>query len=236
MVNTGNKDLEAEKSGSFTTGFTYEATDDTRFHFNLYYQYFDNEISLLENDKLLEREGLFGENKRVIRDQYGNLIRILNSYGNFSGSKTAGIDLEYDLIWQTKLYGSFKWSTEITGVLFHKAEVIPGQGFDDVNGDLGNTDGRLNTSLRWHLGDWNTLLSADFLPSTDENDIKLKSTIVTNLQTKYQLSKQMYASFGAYNLFDIEPPNNKALGWPYYMAGFEFVQGRTLYLDVSYTF
>jgi len=236
VVNTGNKDLEAEKSGSFTTGFTYEVTHDTRLHMNLYYQYFDNEISLLGNDEVLEREGQFGKNKRVIRDEHGSLIRILNNYGNFSGSKTAGIDLEYDLIWQTKSYGLFKWSTEVTTVLFHKVEVIPGQGFDDINGDLGNTESRLNTSLNWHLGDLNTLLSIDFLPGTDENDIKLESAIVTNLQTKYQFNKQMYTSFGVYNLFDSEPPSNKALGWPYFMADTEFVQGRTLYLDVSYTF
>jgi iron complex outermembrane receptor protein len=235
VVKIGNKDLEAEKSGSFTTGFTYEKTNDSRLHFNLYYQYFDNEINFLSNDDVLEREGQFGENKRVIRDEHGSLIRILNTYGNFSGSKTAGIDIEYDLIWQTKSYGLFKWSTQVTSVLFHKVEVIPGQGFIDINGDLGNTESRLNTSLSWHLGDWNTLISADFLPNTEENGIRLKSALVTNLQTKYQFNKHMTTSFGVYNLFESELPSSQALGWPYYTAD-ELVQGRTLYLDVSYTF
>ncbi len=235
-VVTGNKKLEAEKSGSFTSGFTYEITDDKRFHFNLYYQYFDNEISLLNNDKVLEREGLFGDSKRVIRDEQGNLIRILNTYGNFSGSKTAGIDLEYDLSWQTKSYGFFRWSTEVTGVLFHKVEVIPGEGFDDINGGLGNTESRLTTSLRWHGGDWKTLLSFNFLPPTKENNIKLNSAIMTNLNMRYQLNEQFYGSIGVLNLFDSQPPNNQALGWPYYNADIAFIQGRTLYMDLSYTF
>lgn len=235
VVKTGNKDLKAEKSGSFTTGFTYEKTNDNRFHFNLYYQYFDNEINFLSNDDVLEREGKFGQNKRVIRDEHGSLIRILNTYGNFSGSKTAGIDLEYDLSWQTKSYGLFKWSIDFTSVLFHKVEIIPGQGFTDINGDLGNTESRLNTSLYWYFGDWKTLLSADFLPGTDENGIELKSTFVTNLRTQYRFNKHISISFGVDNFLDSEPPSSQALGWPYYMVD-ELVQGRTLYFNASYTF
>jgi len=235
-VINGNNKLEAEKSGSLTTGFTYEVANDTRLHMNFYYQYFDNEINLLPNYELLKREEKFGENKQVIRDEHGNLIRLLNSYGNFSGSKTAGIDLEYELTWQTQSYGEFTWSNEFTAVLFHQVEVIPGQGFDDINGELGNSESRLNTSLRWRKGDWKTLLSVDFSPATADNNIKLEAAAMTNLYTRYQINKQANISVYVLNLLDSEPPNNKALGWPYFMADTLFVQGRTLNLGFSYTF
>lgn len=233
---SGNNKLEAEKSGSFTSGFTYEVADDTRFHMNLYYQYFDNEISLLSNEDILEREGNLNDANKIIRDEQGNLTRILKSYGNFSGSKTAGMDIEYELIFQTQAYGLFKWSTEVTGVLFHKVEIIPGQGFDDINGNLGNTESRLNTSIRWHFNDWKTSLSFDFLPETKDNNIKLKSTILANFYTKYQISKKISSSLGVLNFFNTDPPSNQALGWPYYIADTSFIQGRTFYMDLSYTF
>ena len=235
-VITGNNKLEAEKSGSLTTGFTYEVANDTRLHMNFYYQYFKNEINLLPNDELIKREGQFGETKRIIRDEQGNLIRLLNSYSNFSGSKTAGLDIEYELSWQTQSYGEFKWSNELSAVLFHDVEIIPGQGFDDVNGNLGNSESRLNTSMSWYIGDWKTLLRFDFTPPTKENNIKLKAATLANLQVRYQINQQANVSFAVLNMLDSEPPNNRALGWPYYMADTLYVQGRTLNVNFSYTF
>jgi outer membrane receptor protein involved in Fe transport len=232
----GNTNLEAESSASYTTGVTYEGKYGKRFHLNLYYQYYDNEINLLSNDELLTREKNHNVSRQVIRDQQGELIRIIKSYGNFSGTKTAGLDIEYDRSWQTKNYGVFKWITRLSGTIFHKVEFIPGEGFEDVAGELGVSEGQIYTAFKWHKDDWKSQLSLKYYPSMSENNIRLSSYLVANLHIQKELNKQTKLSIGGLNLFDGTPPNNTALGWPFFYADETFIQGRTLYLDFSYSF
>ncbi len=234
-VISGNSSLEAETSASFTSGFTYENKNNTRLHLNLYYQYFDNEISLLSNDELLHREQNHGGNGGIIRDEQGQLTRILQLYNNFSGTKTAGIDIEYDINWQTKSSGTFTSSTGISATIFHKVEMSPGDGFNDLSGELGKSEGRLYTALKWQKADWKSQISFDFQPSTQEYDIKLSSYLVTNFSLQKQLLKNSKLRFGLLNVFNSKPPSNNAIGWPYYFADELFIQGRTLYLNFSYT-
>ncbi|NQZ82010.1 MAG: TonB-dependent receptor [Colwellia sp.] len=232
----GNENLEAESSASYTAGFTYESKQDSRFHLNLYYQYYDNEINLLSNEELLIREKEHNVSGQVIRDQQGELIRILKSYDNFSGTKTAGFDIEYDRSWQTKKYGEFKWITRLSATVFHNVEFIPGEGYEDVSGDLGVSEGQLYTAFKWYKGDWKSQLSLKYYPSMSENNIQLNEYVVANLHIQKVLNKHARISIGALNLFDGTPPNNSALGWPFFYADELFIQGRTLYLDFSYSF
>jgi len=235
-VISGNANLEAESSASYTAGFTYESKRDSRFHLNLYYQYYDNEINLLSNDELLIREKKHNVSEQVIRDQQGELIRIIKSYDNFSGTKTAGIDIEYDHLWSTKSYGEFKWITRLSGTIFHDVELIPGEGFEDVSGELGLSEGQVYTALEWRKDKWKSQLSLKYYPSMSENNIKLNEYFVANLHIQKEINKHLRLSIGALNLFNDTPPSNTALGWPFFYADEIFIQGRTLYLDISYSF
>jgi outer membrane receptor protein involved in Fe transport len=231
----GNVNLEAESSASYTAGFTYEGKNQSRLHLNLYYQYYDNEINLFSNDELLTREKEHNVSTEVIRDQQGELIRILKSYDNFSGTQTAGFDIEYDHSWQTNM-GVFKWMTRLSGTVFHKVEFLPGEGFEDVSGELGLSEGQIYTAFKWYVDDWNSQLSLKYYPSMSDNNIKLNEYVVANLHIQKDLNKDTKLSIGALNLFNATPPNNKALGWPFFYADETFIQGRTLYLDFSYSF
>jgi len=230
-----NRQLAAEESISLTAGFTYETNDIARFHFNMYFQSFENEINILSADELLEREDKYKKYNNIIRDETGQINRIIQRYDNFSGTKTFGIDLEYEYNWHKLPIGTVKWQTYLSASIFHKVEIFPGEGFTDVSGEFGRNKGKLYSGLSWKKGDWKARVSANFEPATKEYDVKLSSFVVTNLFIQKVLNKKSRLNFGVMNLFDLTPPNNNAIGWPYYFADDLYVQGRTLYLHYSFS-
>ncbi len=234
-VTDGNENLEAEKSKSASIGFVYQPDKNSRFSFNFYRQEFTNQIAQFPLFDLLEIEADNGSHSDIIRNQAGQIERINRQFGNYSGARATGMDIEFEYIWQTR-FGTFNYDLDFSATLDYEIETIKGQGFVSIDGDIGRAGHRFTTGLGWKNNAWNARLNALVIPSMEQQETELGSWIPLDLQINYDLKFGGRVVFGIRNLLDDDPPTSQALGFPFYIASNADITGRVPYVRYIQTF
>lgn len=232
-VTEGNSALDAEKSKSLSIGSVYQPDGDLRFSFNFYLQQFSNQILRLPPEEVTRREAELGANERVHRNSNGIIQSIDLNYDNFSGVQTQGIDLELTHTLIDNHSGRWGYFISATGVIKYQAELLKGDGFRDIEGD---SDGRAEFGIDWQINDIDARLKINYVPASENAGVKFNRWILTEFNLNWQISSKGKITFGIINLFDVKPPNDPNIGFPYYQSELFALQGKMPYLRFRHSF
>jgi iron complex outermembrane receptor protein len=166
--NSGNEDLFEETGDTWTIGISMEPSFMNNFRLAIDYY----------NIKITDAVGSYG-NEQILfqcyassapwgsdnpfcgdiqRDDEGQAFEILQRLYNLDETKTDGIDVTFDWLFDIGEYGDLSWRFNYTHIMNHETTFTTNDGKETVsyNGqlDYGIFEDVANTSLTWRTGDW----------------------------------------------------------------------------------
>ncbi len=247
----GNPNLDPEESENFNFGLIFEPTD----NLNIGIDYWNYDI-----DDLISRNAQFIVNKfgndpdLVTREPSiggvpGQITNIIDTFVNFGGLETDGIDFDIGYKMDTS-FGEFKFSYILTYTLSYDeerptAEVDangnPVFGDVDLNGEFEHPEYRWTTTIDWAKDDWSANVRVNYIDSYNDDveagitDHEVSSWTSVDTSVTYLGFDDIKLTVGATNLFDKEPPFAKGD-----FMGFDTkthsAQGRFAYAQFSIAF
>ena len=165
--NIGNPELFEETGDTFTLGISMEPSFMNNFRIALdYYNItITDAISSFGNEQILEQcydsTAAWGPTNPfcndIHRNSEGQMYEILQRLYNVDETKTDGIDLTWDWLFNTGA-GDLIWAGNYTRIFNHETTFVTNDGFETVsyNGqlDYGIFENVANTSLTWRKDGW----------------------------------------------------------------------------------
>ena len=219
--NGGNKDLEPEKSDSFTAGIVFEPIKNLVFTLD----YFD--IKVKNQNTTISETAIFADPvkyaDKFIRNADGSLNYINTTNQNLGGIKTSGFDA--GIAWRSPMTttGQFGASIDGTYVTDYQYQENKGMPWIGVAGSYAGLDYQAivlrwkhTANLDWRYENWAINLQQNFSKGyTDQNsggqDHKVSDYITYNLSGTYKGFKNLELTMGLKNMFDAEPPASNVL-------------------------
>ncbi len=250
----GNPDLRAETADvlSLGTGFYWGAGQSARFELNAGYFSIDFEDRVVQpsSDQLfqLEAQDLLPPGL-VVRDDAGNLERLVALPLNFAATQVEGIDFSFT--WRQAVGQRDELSLAVAGVRYlgYENQIIAGQPIQDVLGTIGwpvEVNGHI--TLGWARGALSANLIGNYVDSY-VNDLdpvvfgtpdRVDSWSTLDLNAQYAPENRdgwlegLRIGVGFDNLLDEEPPFVQGLlGYDPSRAS---VRGRSYFVELSYSF
>ncbi|MGI2260013.1 TonB-dependent receptor plug domain-containing protein [Shewanella sp. GXUN23E] len=235
----GNEDLEAEESTSLSVGIVWNVTDALDFELSYYDIEIDNVITTMDSQDILNQEaagvdvsGLLFRNPDTGKIDYLVLPKM-----NLGTMSTSGIDFNARYLLETSV-GEFRFGAETNYVISWEEKDGPSSPMQDVVGELGSPQYRINLNTTWTQGDWSAALFGRYTASQEENylskgETKLARTDgqwILDAQVGYNLPWNAKVEAGIRNLLDEEPPLNDYLGFPGYDTYLYDPIGREYYI------
>jgi outer membrane receptor protein involved in Fe transport len=165
--NSGNSDLFEETGDTWTLGFSMEPSWLKNFRIALdYYNItITDAVGSYGNEQILFQcyasEVAWGPDNPfcgdIQRDEDGQIYEVLQRLYNLDETKTDGIDLTWDWLFDIK-HGDLTWRGNYTHIFNHETTFTTNDGHETVsyNGqlDYGIFEDVANTSLTWRYGGW----------------------------------------------------------------------------------
>ncbi|ATE72252.1 TonB-dependent receptor plug domain-containing protein [Lysobacter capsici] len=265
-TSAGNPNLKPENGKSYGFGIVWSPSDHFDVSVDYYSIRLDDQVTNLSSSRILREEAdcrlgqtIGGEPRdinspncqdvlsRVIRNpsdapvQPDQVRRVLINAINAASERTDGIDLKSNFRWSTGRFGDFNTRVGYTLVLKHDYQQFSDDPKIDVRNSLDYTDWRskVNASLGWNIGRWNSNLTAlryGSLPNGDGSG-RIAPYTRYNGSVSYRLSDQASVSLIVNNLRDSRPPADRSGGgWPFYPVGNYDPYGRQFWLEANYKF
>ncbi|MEC4725268.1 TonB-dependent receptor [Shewanella sp. D64] len=236
----GNEQLEAEESTSLSVGIVWNATDALDFELSYYDIEIDNVITTMHSQDVFDMElaGLDVSDILIRNPDTGKVDHIVLKNMNLGKMSTSGIDFNANYLLETGI-GEFRFGAETNYVLTWEEKAGPDAPMEDVVGELGSPQYRINLNTTWTQGEWDASLFARYTASQEETYLNSdKETLLTktaaqwilDLQVGYNLNWDAKVNVGVRNLLDEEPPLNDYLGFPGYDSGLYDPIGREFYI------
>ena len=248
----GNPSLKPETSDQALLGFAFQPTSWISMGVDYWQVKLDDRIRTLSPALMIANYDLFKDS--FFRDTTGNVSYIQAGWVNAAQSETKGLDFNAtatDRIFDGRLTGAVNG----TKMISHRERLIASQPLTEFVGKWSNVTlylpWKVNGSLGFKKGDWNTTLSANYSSGYEDED---RTPYTVNEPTKRKVSpywtanlfstwtgiKGLTVTAGVINLFDKEPPftwhnvdNVIGAGWDPRVAD---PRGRTLQMSFSYKF
>jgi iron complex outermembrane receptor protein len=241
IIASGNPDLDAEKSRNYGLGLVWDVTD----AWNLTLDYWRIKVEdAVNNDPqfYVDNEAFFTDN--VIRDENGNIERVLSPFQNIAEIKTWGVDLDTGLTWGTAAAGDFRFGVVGTYLGSFEREPVPGAGFEELAGKDGRPHWRGQGVLSWSKADFEGSLTVNYiggydrrLEGRDDDHVDAWTTVDAQLSWYPHPVSSGKLTLGIDNLFDEKPPEDPYFqGWPFFNRALHNARGRYVYLGYSHTF
>ncbi len=248
----GNPTLKPETSEQALIGFAFQPLSWFSVGMDYWQVKLDDRIRSLSPALMIANYDLFRDN--FIRDANGNVSYIQAGWVNAAQSETKGLDFNVTGIGNV---GGGRLTAKLNGtkMISHKERLIASQPLQQFVGKWSNVTlylpWRIDGSLAYKKGAWNTTLSARWSSSYDDENRAaytanapftrtVEPYFVTNLFTTFSGVKNLTVTAGIINLFDKEPPftwhnvdNVIGAGWDPRVAD---PRGRTVQLSFGYKF
>ena len=248
----GNASLQPETSKQALLGFVLQPTPGLQFGMDYWQIELEDRIRQLSPALMIANYDLFKSN--FIRDAAGNVSYIQAGWVNASQSETKGLDFNVRAS-DSMAGGRATLTVNGTKMISHKERLITSQPLQQFVGKWSNVTlylpWKINGSLAFKKGDWNTTLSSNFSSGYDDEDRaqytvnqptsrKVASYWTQNLFTTWTGIKNLSVTAGIINLLDETPPftwhnadNVVGAGWDPRVAD---PRGRTLQVSFNYKF
>jgi iron complex outermembrane receptor protein len=248
----GNPTLQPETSKQALIGFAFQPLSWFSVGMDYWQVNLDDRIRQLSPALMIANYDLFRDN--FIRDANGNVAYIQAGWVNAAQSETKGLDFNVTGIGNV---GGGRLTAKLNGtkMISHKERLIASQPLQQFVGKWSNVTlylpWRIDGSVGFKKGDWNTTLSARWSSSYDDENRApytvnqptsrtVEPYFVTNLFTTFSGVKNLTVTAGVINLFDKEPPytwhnvdNVIGAGWDPRVAD---PRGRTVQVSFGYKF
>jgi iron complex outermembrane recepter protein len=259
----GNRNLNPEKSRSFTLGSLFEPTRDLSIGVD-YFQISQRDlIGIPSADGILDAfiRGFNPATLTSTADSSNVFTKLVNgkpvidfiqaTFGNFGEQVTKGVDVSIKAKLPRTSLGNLRWDLESTILLSQKTRNVGDTEFGPNGvGAYLNSFGpvprvKFVSSLDWDRGAWGAGLQyawqqgyTDHQPGADGNPRKVKAYGLFNLSGNYNGIRNLKLTAGVLNLLDTDPPfsnqgNTFQVGFD---PSYSDVRGRTFYVKASYKF
>ncbi len=251
----GNKDLQPEKSKSFTLGMVIEPARNLTMSVDYFNIRIKNQISALDEGSIFDDPAKYGN--LFVRKPDGSLSYIVDTNANLGNVKTQGFDLGLAYRLPKTDYGNFGFSIDGTYVTqYDYQKENGGQYFNNLavyGGGVGAAGGvvfrwKHTATLNWSQGPWSALLQQSFMTGyLDQNgsgvdpahkDHHVGSYTLYNASATYSGIKNTTVTLGIKNIFNTEPPaSNVTDNFQYgYDARYSDPIGRAFFVRANYKF
>ncbi|MCO7225025.1 TonB-dependent siderophore receptor [Pleionea sp. CnH1-48] len=235
----GNPDLDAEESESMSFGVVWQPMEDLSLSFDYYDIEFTNQVATLTAQRMFNREQL-GQSHTVVRDGSGAQTVTRTNQQNLSGVMTNGFDFDVAYNMSTE-FGAYKFSGQFTKVLNFEQEVAPGDGFENLEGQVTAANGarpdfRYTLGAQWSLGDMGASLFMRYIDEAQDGTNTLDSWRTFDIQFTYNTPWDGQIAVGATNLTNEEPPQSATFGHPFYDSEVHDIFGRVPYVRYTQNF
>ncbi|WGL16360.1 TonB-dependent receptor [Microbulbifer bruguierae] len=221
----GNPDLKPETSDNRSLGLVWTPGDVTGFHTSIdLFEIRQNDVIDTSPQYLINENainGLFSD--RVIRDERGDIIRVIATRLNIGAREVRGVDSTLRYQHHSKKLGLLRWSVNSSYLLQYLNQLAPGSPVDDLagtfidpaSGGAGSLpDWKANTGIYWQRGRWEGGYTVhyvgDLMESFSLNDQVISRTIDSwsthDLQLAYSEPRGFRFAVGIDNLLDEAPP------------------------------
>ncbi|MBN1237583.1 MAG: TonB-dependent receptor, partial [Gammaproteobacteria bacterium] len=222
----GNPNLRPEVADTIVYGLVYEPgwAEGLRMSIDRYEVDIADSIATLADDDVVN-ECFFNMVlcEYVVRDDAGNLARVLRPYLNLDQAYVQGLDFEIvygrDVDWLRSPDESFSVRV-LGGKLEHRTNTVAGSVPDEFAGALGFPELTANATASYRVGPWSVqvqqryvdevLLDRNWVEGVDIDDNTIQSKSWTNLVLGY--GREMRSgglwrlTFNVQNVFDKDPP------------------------------
>ncbi|MFC6634784.1 TonB-dependent receptor [Microbulbifer taiwanensis] len=221
----GNRDLQPETSDNRSLGLVWTPQQLKGFSATLdLYDIRQNDVIDTSPQYLIDRNahsGLFTH--RVLRDESGDITKILATRLNIGAREVRGFDLAMRYEHISEDIGQLRWSLNSSHMQRYLNQAAPGSPVEDLAGTFVDAASggagslpqwKANTGVYWHKGRWEGGYTVHFVSELEES-FTLDETRVTreisnwsthDLQLAYSLPLGLRFAVGIDNLLDREPP------------------------------
>jgi iron complex outermembrane recepter protein len=249
---SGNRDLEPEKSKSYTVGLVFELAKDVSFSADLWKIERTNEITSLDINYLLGNQGSY--TNFITRDGTGSITEVDLPYVNLAGTSVSGLDID---LRGKATFESGKITYGAAATYYDKflIQPAPGAETEDYNGTYSQPKFRASARIGYETGPWTTEFSLNHVgsylnkptpssvcsaPVALSQYCTIQSWNTIGLFVGYKGFKNTELSLLIDNLLDEEPPfdyraavNSQTRAWsPLYHNAL----GRTFTFRLNYKF
>ncbi|MEM1436454.1 MAG: TonB-dependent receptor [Pseudomonadota bacterium] len=234
-VASGNPDLDAEESDTFTFGAEWQALEN--WVLNLDYWRIDNENAVIASPQFyLDNEARFADN--VIRNGAGDVSVVLSPFQNVAAQELWGIDASTTVDLVIPKVGLLKLNGTVAHLGSFEQAPSPGEPTQELAGIDGTPDWRAQASVDWIRDQFAVGVNVNYVGSYERPTANSKVDDFTrvNLQGSWtpEFMQGGNLSIGIDNVFDEAPPEDPFLsGWPFFNRALHDIRGRFAYL--SYT-
>ena len=241
----GNPNLDPENGKSWTYGFVYSPIDGLDIDVGFYHNEFENFVTT--NTLFREFSQDFDNNcpdgtdascvpfaqytagTNVNRAPDGTVDFISLQSNNFEGIETEGIDISIEYRMTTDSMGDFVFGVEAAHVLSYDQQIFADDPVEDIAGDLGVPDTRINPYGSWSLGDLTLGFTGRYISGQEEVlggvNQAVASHFELDVRASYNLPWDGTIAVGAQNVLGEEPEQNADVyGW----EPFDFTLYQTL--------
>lgn len=243
----GNKDLQPEKSKTFTLGFVVEPVSNVTASIDYWNIHIKNTISGLPEQSIFGDPVKYAD--RYVRNPDGTLAYVVQINDNLGDTKTSGVDVGLNWRLGKTAWGNFAFSLDGTYVSKYDYQ-------NEKNGEFIHNAGRYadanpvfrwrhTASILWNSGPWGVNLTQTYLshytdasPGVDGKDRKVPAYTLYNVSASYSGVKNLVLTAGIKNLFDKNPPftNQDTQFQVGYDPRYTDAIGRALFIRANYQF
>jgi iron complex outermembrane receptor protein len=235
VIAGGNPALQPEESDEWDAGMLWTPLYAFSASLDLYGVRYDNKITQLPIQQILDREADAGGSPYVVRDASGNIVEVKAAFVNLARVRTRGYDLQLESHLDLGAAGKLKTDLQFTRVLLFDTEIVSGDGFvSNLTHVFGNPNRRAQLRVDWRRGRMGAALTGNYIGPLPQADYPhgLPSWTTWDAQYRLRTSWDGQFSIGVRNLFDRDPPHFAELGG-YYLNGLQNIYGRVPYLRYS---
>ncbi|KUJ83995.1 TonB-dependent receptor [Microbulbifer sp. ZGT114] len=221
----GNPELEPETSDNRSLGAVWTPTFAKGFSTTLdIYDIRQNDVIDTSPQYLINRnafEGLYTE--RVLRDERGDITRILATRLNIGAREVRGLDLSLRYERDSEERGRFRWAFNASHMDRYLNQAAPGSPFEDLagifidpaSGGAGSLPKwKANTGVYWDKGQWEGAYTIHYVGPLSETftrnatlvEREIDSWFSHDMQLAYRSPLGIRLAVGVDNLMDQEPP------------------------------
>ena len=235
-IASGNSDLDAEESDSFSVGADWEFAES--WTATVDYWRIENENAVVSSPQFyVDNEARFPGN--VVRNGAGDITTVLSPFDNVAEQELWGVDLvthgEIDL----ESAGALELSFTAAYLGSFEQAPSPGEPAEEFAGKDGYAEWRAASSMTWSHNDVSATLGLNFVDGYERqsgnDDVDASTTV--NLQANWSPDalRGGSVSLGANNVLDEEPPEDPFLeGWPFFNRALHNPRGRFFYLRYTH--
>lgn len=256
-VSTGSKDLKPENGRSAGLGLVWAPQRDFDVSLDLWKVSISNLVTDLDADKVLRDEAdcrtgvqdiaspsCVDALNRVRRNPDNAVVRpgevneIHTNPINAARQSTRGLDLGARYAWRTQAAGDFEARLQYTRVQRYVYQQFAGDSADNKVGtrDFGDWPSKLQATLDWRLGAFDTVLAASRFGRLPDSDTGwVKPQWLFNLSGSFELSPASRISVIVNNVAGKVVRDNSG-GWPFYPVGYYSPHGRQGWVEFNHRF